>query len=438
MNDLESQREISPSIPNILLPEETRNNLSDAEKGQAGIGRCRSSGKSAPAADMVGHVEGTGEESKSDSSQSDPASVASVSVKPGSVARDAGGDVGTSVALPRSTGHSIRSNSTSSERSSNALDTQTDSEVRNVMEENPSLGKRLLPVYQVNQNLKRPTSVCSALSRPVGPVLNIEFYVAHPTDGAESDPAPIPPDTCYGLWKKYWCSQPNIDFSTVVSLLIDCDTRRASRLTFRFDTESPEWPIYVRSCYAELYDFLCEVVAVTKPEILKGMLVTGSPGIGNSFFLLYALIRRLIARQTTVFHTSSDDIWIFNSTGVYHTRKGALHKLPTGLGASRPWYLFDAKYPSSEYWSSCFLVYATSPTEESYKEFTKQSGPARWVMPVWTVKEFQDSYSLWGQEFEEESFLVWGPCPRDHRSSPYDDSNISRAINEMARAGDLW
>ncbi|KAF5353832.1 hypothetical protein D9758_010612 [Tetrapyrgos nigripes] len=137
MNDPQSQRKIPPSVPNIPQPsEEARNSLSDAEKGQAGVRRRQSSEKSsAPAGDRVGNEKGKGKEPKSDPSQSVPASTASDPVKPGSAAQHNGGDIGMNAALPQSTGHSVHSNSTASQRSSNAQDAQTDSEVRNVMEE---------------------------------------------------------------------------------------------------------------------------------------------------------------------------------------------------------------------------------------------------------------------------------------------------------------
>ncbi|KAF5340832.1 hypothetical protein D9758_017062 [Tetrapyrgos nigripes] len=136
MNDPQSQRKVPPSVPNIpQSSEEAQNSLSDAEKGQAGIGRRQSSEKSsAPAGDNAGNEKGKGKEPKSDPSQSVPASTASVPLKPGSAVKHTGRDVGTT-ALPQSVGHSIRSNSMSSQRSSNAQDARTDSEVRNVMEE---------------------------------------------------------------------------------------------------------------------------------------------------------------------------------------------------------------------------------------------------------------------------------------------------------------
>ncbi|KAF5337970.1 hypothetical protein D9758_014313 [Tetrapyrgos nigripes] len=132
MNDPQSQRKIPPSVPNIPQPpEEARNSLSDAEKGQAGMKRRGSSGKSsALKADKVRNDQGTRKaaEPRSDPSQSVPASTANVPVKPGSAAQHTGGDVGTNAALPQSTGHSVRSNSTASRRSSNAQDARTDSE----------------------------------------------------------------------------------------------------------------------------------------------------------------------------------------------------------------------------------------------------------------------------------------------------------------------
>ncbi|KAF5353786.1 hypothetical protein D9758_010624 [Tetrapyrgos nigripes] len=137
MNDPQSQRKIPPSVPNIPQPsEEARDSLSDAEKGQAGIGRCQSSEKSsAPAGDRVGNEKGKGKEPKSDPSQSVPTSTASDPVKPGSAIQHTGGDVGTT-ALPQSVGHSVHSNSTATRRSSNAQDARTDSKVHNIMEEN--------------------------------------------------------------------------------------------------------------------------------------------------------------------------------------------------------------------------------------------------------------------------------------------------------------
>ncbi|KAF5333022.1 hypothetical protein D9758_017230 [Tetrapyrgos nigripes] len=136
MNDPQSQRKIPPSVPNIPQPsEEARNSLSDAEKGQAGIGRRQSSEKSsAPAGDNAGNEKGKGKEPKSDPSQSVPTSTAGVPVKQGSGVKHTGGDVRTT-ALPQSVGHSIHSIGTSSQPSSNTQDSRTDSEVPNVMEE---------------------------------------------------------------------------------------------------------------------------------------------------------------------------------------------------------------------------------------------------------------------------------------------------------------
>ncbi|KAF5333028.1 hypothetical protein D9758_017222 [Tetrapyrgos nigripes] len=143
MNDPQSQRKVPPSVPNIPQPsEEARNSLSDAEKGQAGIGRRQTSEKSsAPAGDNAGNEKGKGKadsnataEPKSDPSQSVPASTAGVPVKQGSGVKHTGGDVRTT-ALPQSVGHSIHSIGTSSQPSSNTQDSRTDSEVPNVMEE---------------------------------------------------------------------------------------------------------------------------------------------------------------------------------------------------------------------------------------------------------------------------------------------------------------
>ncbi|KAF5348664.1 hypothetical protein D9758_006807 [Tetrapyrgos nigripes] len=164
----------------------------------------------------------------------------------------------------------------------------------------------------------------------------------------------------FQLRERFWQKSGElIDIRENRRIPVDVNAKAASQLTFPDSNPEDAWPLYVRHSYEVLYDYLCNKF---KASNTGGVLVTGSPGIGKSFFLLYALIRRLMEGKTTVFHAMNHDTYVFDMQSVWRV-KGSLHggHLPVGEAQETVWCLYDATQSNSLYHTNGFRVHATSP-----------------------------------------------------------------------------
>ena len=111
------------------------------------------------------------------------------------------------------------------------------------------------------------------------------------------------------------------------------------------------------------------------------------PPSGKSYFLNYALVRRLYERQPTTYQSNSNYGFSFSARGfqVY-----ANARLPDEDHAAGTWHLVDSnedleKLPSHLRLSKGQIVQATSPKLSRYKEWTKQWSPFAtllWMEPL--------------------------------------------------------
>ncbi|KAK7461277.1 hypothetical protein VKT23_008453 [Stygiomarasmius scandens] len=194
----------------------------------------------------------------------------------------------------------------------------------------------------------------------------------------------------------------------------------ASGLFFHFTDK-----IYVRKDYQELYTYLCD-------EFDKGnmgVIVSGSPGIGKSFFNLYALARRLAQKKTTILRTGPGFCFIFDEqgpSGIPDPSKLGHNKLrlPVSRRQDFIWVLYDSHQKSAEPLSafttrSSFLVQTTSPDAGNFFHWYKQGSPfvGIWYMNVWGFEELRagSSLELHNRHLKEEDYYYfYGPCIRDH------------------------
>jgi hypothetical protein len=169
--------------------------------------------------------------------------------------------------------------------------------------------------------------------------------------------------------------------------------------------------LYVRECYQTIASRTC-----IKPGINKAI-ITGTPGIGKSLFLIYFLWKLVKERKRVLF--------IYHPFNIYYDGKGGVFwfaQLPLVTDVSfwnkTLWCLFDAKNKTNADLNDlpyplCSFVVSTSPRREMLNDFKKPPAPQVFYMPTWTKAELETIAWLfpnstgWHRRFE-----ILGGIPR--------------------------
>eukprot|EP00823_Brevimastigomonas_motovehiculus_P009069 TRINITY_DN8748_c0_g1_i1.p1 TRINITY_DN8748_c0_g1~~TRINITY_DN8748_c0_g1_i1.p1 ORF type:complete len:513 (+),score=72.24 TRINITY_DN8748_c0_g1_i1:128-1666(+) len=153
--------------------------------------------------------------------------------------------------------------------------------------------------------------------------------------------------------------------------------------------------LFVRKCWRDLWDISCKL----RTSREQGMLLTGSPGVGKSWFLNYALMR--IAASTSpssvsvVYQVASRPECL-----VFHRHKNEVtESLPIDEEAKavlnssiQNYYLFDpddfqARGPMG---FPAFTIVTSSPNKKHYSHFMKDcNSTSRRFMPIWRREELK-------------------------------------------------
>jgi len=173
--------------------------------------------------------------------------------------------------------------------------------------------------------------------------------------------------------------------------------------------------LYIRNSYRTIASRILEVNRIYKA------IVTGTPGIGKSLFLIY-LLWNLVKRGKRV-------LFIYHPFNIYYDEEGGVFefgsdRLPSGIDYSfwneTLWCLFDAKgkneanlnaFPTS----LCKFILSTSPRREMVNDFKKPPVPDYFYMPIWTKDELEEIAPLFPSSSEEwhNRFTILGGIPRD-------------------------
>ena len=164
--------------------------------------------------------------------------------------------------------------------------------------------------------------------------------------------------------------------------------------------------LLVREAYREMYDVLVvdhedRMKHVEKeseiPRFKKFTLILGQPGIGKTWFLSYALVRRLLEGKPTIFQAANgvtDDN--FDSTAATHYLIDAIgvHPMPYSpsdavLQDPQIWVLADhhpvgAARQSDHNW---LVVVTSSPRKENNHYLIKEYSPRKYYLPAWDWQE---------------------------------------------------
>jgi hypothetical protein len=170
--------------------------------------------------------------------------------------------------------------------------------------------------------------------------------------------------------------------------------------------------LYIRKSY--------RTIASSILEVKYKAIVTGTPGIGKSLFLIY-LLWNLVKRGKRV-------LFIYHPFNIYYDEEGgvfrfASSRLPLDDDDSfwneTLWCLFDAKgkneanlyeFPTS----LCKFILSTSPRREMVNDFKKPPVPDCFYMPIWTEAELEAIAPLFPNSSDEwhNRFTILGGIPR--------------------------
>jgi len=190
----------------------------------------------------------------------------------------------------------------------------------------------------------------------------------------------------------------------------------------------------------------------------NGLVVTGQPGIGKTYFLWYLLRYRLSQQLPTIFGLEGS-VYFFHKTGAYELGSplGYQHLASEAIDMSRPelvWSLIDTvdkSGPPPYFWEAgLFPVQTTSPDRSRYKVWAKQRRAQVFTMNPWDWNEILAGISLQpstGSEFDlpllRQVYYKYGPVPRNVYEAyllggthEIYDQEASEAIADVSRSLD--
>ncbi|KAH8988881.1 hypothetical protein EDB92DRAFT_1817364 [Lactarius akahatsu] len=154
-------------------------------------------------------------------------------------------------------------------------------------------------------------------------------------------------------------------------------------------------------------------------RMCSGVVVTGQPGIGKSCFLYYVLLR-LLSRRSPIAIQLPGHFLVFSSDGVeiHPLNQTNYNVFPAGTFA-----LSDSneevKAPCSAFLGAAkqgraWIVRATSPLEERWREWKKQRSADIFVMDHPTVDEIESLGKILGLDSRniKRYYETWGPSAR--------------------------
>eukprot|EP00804_Cyclotella_cryptica_P011831 CCRYP_015337-RA/>CCRYP_015337-RA protein AED:0.32 eAED:0.78 QI:201/0/0/1/0/0/3/0/612 len=171
--------------------------------------------------------------------------------------------------------------------------------------------------------------------------------------------------------------------------------------------------LYIRKCYKTIASSILKVNGIHKA------IISGTPGIGKSLFLIYLLWRLVKEGKRVLFMYDSFNIYYDGNGGVFRC---ASTRLPLDDDDSfwndTLWCLFDAKFKTEPdlirlpVSLSTFIV-STSPRREMVNDFRKPPEPEVFYMPTWTEAELNAIVPLFHEVSKwRERFRILGGIPR--------------------------
>eukprot|EP00036_Acanthoecidae_sp_10tr_P020486 CAMPEP_0206309780 /NCGR_PEP_ID=MMETSP0106_2-20121207/12575_1 /ASSEMBLY_ACC=CAM_ASM_000206 /TAXON_ID=81532 /ORGANISM="Acanthoeca-like sp., Strain 10tr" /LENGTH=707 /DNA_ID=CAMNT_0053740909 /DNA_START=118 /DNA_END=2242 /DNA_ORIENTATION=- len=188
--------------------------------------------------------------------------------------------------------------------------------------------------------------------------------------------------------------------------------------------------MFVRPCWVKLYDVVMgkmESRAGTKGE---GIILTGNPGIGKSWFLSYVLYRvasEMPTRAVVFESVAEEKLWVFGADGSVRQLDWEQRRHVEELNDASTIYLFDpAGHNTGEpYRCLAFTIIASSPNKNNYRDMLKHGGKILY-MPPWSLAELRTAAP----------FVPKPPSAQDVAERFAHHGGISRAV--LSDDPELW
>lgn len=179
---------------------------------------------------------------------------------------------------------------------------------------------------------------------------------------------------------------------------------------------SPPWlmkeesfSIYERESYKDLYNIIFEDPAMQKTHVI----IVGNPGIGKSYFALYALSKALQAGNNVIFQCVSHNVvyWFKPGSSVRHSSS-----LPVLEDRCDALFFYDAATRECGKFPPDFarIIVFSSPARSNYVALEKMDTSVTMYMPVWSAEEMEHAARLLNLDLESvmKDFDVFGGIPR--------------------------
>jgi hypothetical protein len=166
--------------------------------------------------------------------------------------------------------------------------------------------------------------------------------------------------------------------------------------------------LYIRESYKT-------IASSIQPGINKAI-ITGTPGIGKSLFLMYFLWKLV--------KTGNRVLLIYHPDIIYYDGQGGVFELDAAPSVTNHdfwnadlWCLFDAKGKKQHLgalpYGRCAFVLSTSPSRELVNDFKKPPVPQEFCMPTWSEAELETIASSFPGVIDwQERFRILGGIPR--------------------------
>jgi len=190
--------------------------------------------------------------------------------------------------------------------------------------------------------------------------------------------------------------------------------------------------LFVRKCDEDLFSKILDVERLG--IALKGVLVTGNPGIGKSWFAMLCLMQFAKLGRTVVYeHADESRGWLFCKDGsilCYKTNNRPT-EVDNALDDPHTILLFDPVGKGGPPRVRAFTIVFSSPAPKNYHDFLKRV-IKEFKMPCWSVEAIKAVALLFGMDSDRavEQFNKYGGIPRYVFS---EDMDIDIKLDEAVR-----
>ncbi|KAL4256518.1 Crinkler effector [Pleurotus pulmonarius] len=243
----------------------------------------------------------------------------------------------------------------------------------------------------------------------------------------------------YKVWQEWWGKSENeakLDAGKVINF-------KSSTVNY---AEPTRGRFIVREYHTSLFTSLQQV----DPHSHGGVVISGQPGSGKSYTLLYLLLKMLIKREPILFLPVNAGAHYFSSDGVQYSSlvdETCLDELNDDENCT--WALVNSdthlRPPPSPLLAAfgIFIIQSTSPSRLRYKSWVKQKRGLIWYMERWTRDEIVQALTLVRvlpqrplDELEssaDKMIAKWGWAPRDIVAAIEEEEQLENALTEALK-----